>query len=359
MTVLNHLNTVIQGCGYPPLKHSTAYRKIGEGAWHRVYLVYPQKGERRVIRLKKPVAYGQSVPFDAAACRSEYEAIRFYYQQANQGLTGVCPSAYDYYICPKLTGTVESYMGRSLNLAKLSQSQAFACGQAVGQFFRIMHATPPKIRGQGNIVWDGERLRAEDQRPIDEVWQTQQAVYLGQLEMLVRSDYRFKRQVVQQKLRRVLAGRTMGSEPIALVNLDVTPENLMMRRQRFTGVIDPRPYLGNSTHYAAFFLYIYQFLLPLYDTAPRYVRHRFKAHAPILATIAEGYRDSYVSRSDTDLNQQLRMAYYLWVLQATHRHHQVLTRGPTEVDQLRMGGPTVMLTYVQAGLKELETAEVD
>ena len=123
MRLREKIETALDLCGFQPPR---TYRKIGEGAWHHVYLAHLRGGDRLVVRIKKQEAYGRDVPFDETEFRSEYEAIGLYYRQANRCLSGVCPTTYEFHIDPGLTFTIESYMGRPLSPASLSRLQAFA-----------------------------------------------------------------------------------------------------------------------------------------------------------------------------------------------------------------------------------------
>ena len=54
-------------------------------------------------------------------------------------------------------------------------------------------------------------------------------------------------------LDQVLAIRRPETEPVVLVNGDITPENFIARRSKFAGLIDPVPVLHNGLRYAFLF----------------------------------------------------------------------------------------------------------
>ncbi|MFN8514099.1 MAG: hypothetical protein U0841_16245 [Chloroflexia bacterium] len=67
-----------------------------------------------------------------------------------------------------------------------------------------------------------------------------------------------------------MLARREGHAPVpALVNSDITPENLIVRRGRFVGLVDPVPHIGNATRHAALFLCCYRLLLPSLHDAPQ------------------------------------------------------------------------------------------
>ena len=80
---------------------------------------------------------------------------------------------------------------------------------------------------------------------------------------------------------------------IALVNRDITPENLLVHGERWMGLVDPVSLQDSGTYYAALFLHCYRLYLPVLSHAPRYAQHRFHKRTAMLAAIAYGYERGY------------------------------------------------------------------
>ena len=200
------------------------------------------------------------------------------------------------------------------------------------------------------MTWDGGKLVGEDARNLAEIWRSERGVLRDDLERL-RSGFRFEYRRVKRKLSEALESRAVDREPMSLVNMDVTPENIMVRRRRFVGLVDPRPRVGNGASYAAFFICSYRFLLPAYDDTPRYEHHRFGEHRPILNAIADGFGDAYAA-GDEALAQVLSLEYFLWVLRVTTWSRGYLESDPTQERYLRAGSRTAIEGRVRKGLLE-------
>ncbi len=244
--------------------------------------------------------YGGREEFDERLLRSEYAAVGLYYRQANRCRPGACPATYRFHVAPGLTFTIESYLGEPVALDRLSPAGAFGYGEEAGRFFRAMHDVPPEIVGFGEPLWRGDEsgaLVGEGGRPLEAIWREERAAFRERFERPGASDLPFDRAGVERKLSAALERRAFDREAVALVNGDVTPENLLARGERFGGLIDPVPLLHNGTRYAACFVFCYRFLLPALADAPRYARHRFDRHAPTLAAIADGYVEGYAGRA--------------------------------------------------------------
>ncbi len=351
------LNLALERSGLSPLKRPDSYRKIGSGAWHDAYLVYTAKGERLVIRLRKQVIYGRQEAYDQRYLREDYEPVGLYYRLANQCQPGVCPVVYTYDLDPKLTFTVESYMGRGLTLTKLTTEQALAYGQQVGRFFRAMHRLRSPLSGFGYLVWNGTGLQAEKSRSVADIWQAEVESLWQQFDELCQADLSFEQASVRRKLSQAVTGRTFEAEPVVLVNRDVSPENLIARRRNFVGLVDPVPLLHNPLRYASFFVYCYQSYLPnLYD-APRYARHQFQQYRPVLAALADGYVDGY-TQGDDRIEANLRLEYYVWALKVAHENLERLTAEPDSETLIRAGDKQAIAARLQRCLQELETYQL-
>ncbi len=159
---------------------------------------------------------------------------------------------------------------------------------------------------------------------------------------------------MRRKLESSLVERSFLAEPVTLVNGDVTPENLIARRARFAGLIDPVPVLNNGTRYAAFFIFCYRFLLPALADAPRYMHHTFDRHRPVMGAIADGFEAGYLSAGDADTRHQLRLEYFFYLLRFAHRWWEILNSEPDEEAYLRNGTPEQIEVRLRRCLWELE-----
>ena len=264
MKLVQKLNLALEQGQFPPLKNSSAYRKIGAGAWHDAYLVYPQNCDRLVVRLRKQVIYGQAENFDEKSLHEDYAGVGLFYTQANRGWPGICPAVYHYHLSPKLSFTIESYMGPSLSLGRLTESQAFAYGRQAGRVFREIYALPAPVAGFGELVWHGHGLYGQEQQAISGLWQMEVETYLAWFEALSASEYDFDRDRVRDKLAEALSQRRFDQEIVTLINGDITPENLITQRGHFTGLIDPVPRLHKRSTVRRLFC----LLLPLLSADP-------------------------------------------------------------------------------------------
>jgi hypothetical protein len=137
------------------------------------------------------------------------------------------------------------------------------------------------------------------------------------------------------------------------VNSDITPENLIVRRGRFVGLVDPVPRIGNATRHAALFLCTYRLLLPSLHDAPRYAGHEFARHAGTMARIADGYEAGYLEGGPLALAQALSNEYWLWVLDLAISGHTRLAAPLPEELRIRTGGHAAIERRVREYLRAL------
>ena len=358
MNLYRKLNLALQQVGFPPLKHATSYRKIGAGAWHNAYLVSLTSGERFVIRLRKQIIYGKQELFDSQYLYEDYEPVGLFYRQANRCQLGICPEFYKYILTPELTFTIESYMGPTISLQALTTQEAFRFGQQVGHFFRKMHATPPHLNGFGELIWTNQSIQGQDHRNLADIWQAEVTTFYEQFDQLSQSGFQFEQVAIKSKLDYILNNRSIETEPVSLVNGDISPENLIAKRKNFSGLIDPVPKLHNGLRYAAFFIYCYKSYLPNLYNAPRYLRHQFQHHGPVMVAMADGYINGY-TQEDMELKHKLAQEYFLWGLDVAFENFKRLTSEMTEEIYLRAGDKKTIAERLQICLRELESHQLN
>lgn len=345
------LTFALQTCGHPALETAVSWRLIGQGAWHDAYLVEWAESRPLVIRLRKKIIYGEAEPFDAAELHSDYAQVGLYYTQANHCQAGICPIPYDYYVSPELSFTVEGYLGERLDYTCLTAEEAFVFGRDIGRFFRRMHQQPAPLAGYGEVRWQEGQLIAERPHTPAAVWREMQTAAAKQIDLLT-SHALFQHEQIAPKVHLAITQSTFAQEPFALVNRDITPENLIAQNNRFIGLIDPVVRLGNPTRFAALFVYCYRFLLAAYNTAPRYATHQFRQFQPLLQEIANGYLDGY-TQGDLALLRQIDYAYYLYLLDEAAQCYTSLQTPLTARQILRQGNHEAIAARLASCLHEL------
>jgi hypothetical protein len=331
------LNAALAACGYPPLRDERSFRRLGAGAWHDAFRAITRDGQRLVVRLRKATIYGRQEPYDAAALHSDYAGVGVYYAAANACRPGTCPTRYRYAISPAFSCTVESYLGPTLALDRLTVERAFAIGREIGATFRALHTCPAPCGGWGEMIWMPDGMRGEDTRPRAAIEEAEQAALRDGLARLVGAGLIAEPATARRRLDAALARRAERDEPPALVNGDITPENIIVRRGRLAGLVDPVPRIGGALRYAAFFPLCYRLYLPALHDAPRYARHRYDRVAPIMARLADGYTEGYVN-GDASLASDLRAEYWLWLLDIAVDAQTALEAPMTEERRIRTGG---------------------
>lgn len=356
MPVPDQVGAALQALGWAGPPGAVGCRRIGEGAWHDAYLVERPGGPPLVVRIRKAVIYGQAEAFDEQGLRSDYEPVACYYRQANGVRPGVCPALFVYRLSPALTFTAESYMGLVIPWRAWDRGAAARYGAACGEFFAAMDRAAPGLAGFGPLRWNGGAVAGEDRRPLPEIRQTEAESHLDRLERLAAAAVPFDRAVVRSKLRAVLDGRRFEREPVALINRDVTPENLMLQPSGAVGLIDPYPALGNGIRSAAWFVFCYRFLFPALDQAPRYRRHQFGRHAPILGAMADGFAAGYAGGQA--VRQARQMEYWLHMLREAWDCWASLGRELSQKEHRQGGGPELRARRLRLALAELERLPV-
>lgn len=332
--------------------------KIGEGAWHNVFKMKCHTEEDLVLRIRKKKAYGQFQVFKEIDLITEYEASKIYYKQANQCSFNICPSFFDYYIDESLVFTVESYMGVGKTLPTLSHSEAFSIGKKLGETFKSMHDINPDIKGFGDIIWNGNQLEGEVQQEAKDIWQVDNDYYLSILNSLSTSDLIFNREKVGDMIFNLIENRRKKQQKIALVNQDVTPENIILNLEKVS-LIDPFPKLDFDLKYAGYFVFCYKFLLPAYSNTTRYQKHAYNQYSKKLSRIADGFINGYILNNE-NLYKRIVDEYILWTLLEAYEHFEILNENEVDSKTLQqMGDKKMIKSRLLLCLNELENNSLD
>ncbi|MFF2753117.1 hypothetical protein ACFVR1_05085 [Psychrobacillus sp. NPDC058041] len=327
--------------------------KIGEGAWHNVYRIERNVEEDLVLRIRKKKAYGQLQAYKDIDLITEYESSKVYYHQANQCSFNICPSVFDYFHEESVVFTVESFMGKGKILQCLSHSEAFAIGEKLGEFFKVMHRKVPELQGFGNIIWNGKHLEGQKQQEASYIWQKDNDFYLSILNSLTTTDLTFNREIVVDKILNLIENRRKNQQKISLVNQDVTPENIIFHLDKVS-LIDPFPRLDFDLKYAGYFVFCYKFLLPIYSNASRYQNHEYNKNSKILSRIADGFMKGYIN-DNVNLLKCLLDEYILWILLEAYEHYETLNKSELDPKTLQqMGDKEMIMNRLTLCLNELE-----
>jgi hypothetical protein len=329
--------------------------KIGEGAWHDVYRIERTGEKDLVLRIKKKTAYGERQQFNPLELITEYEASKAYYKQANQCSFKICPTYFDYYLEDELVFTVESFMGTGVKLETLSLSDAFTYGEKLGIFFEVMHRKTPDIKGTGKLIWNGTHLEGKEQQETDLAWKKENDFYKSILEKLLAAPFDFQTPHVFDGLFHLIENRRTNPQKIALVNQDITPENIIFNNNRVS-IIDPYPKLDFDLKYAGYFVFCYKFLLPAYSNAPRYKHHCYDQKRPILSQIANGFISGYIGTDVENSATRLMEEYILWTLLEAFEHYELLNKNELSNKIVQqMGDKETIYERLKLCFKELES----
>ncbi|MFN8541405.1 MAG: hypothetical protein U0232_28515 [Thermomicrobiales bacterium] len=237
--------------------------------------------------------YGSAEVFDEGVIRSDYAGVGEYYRVANLRRPGICPGRYAFAVGPGVSGTVESYLGPTLRLGRSRRRRRMRWGGDRAGVPECCRRAMRLVRGGAS--WSGRRRGcAGGSRGR---WRRLRRTRSGAGARGWRGWGRRASTLMRAALRRlegVLARREGYALVPALVNSDITPENLIVRRGRFVGLVDLVPHIGNATRHAALFLCCYRLLLPSLHDAPRYAGRGFGEHAGTMAHIADGYEVGYL-----------------------------------------------------------------
>ncbi len=360
-TTREDLELALRSCGLPLTLHYGAFRLEGSGAWHDAYRVtVPQHAQPYIVRIRKPVAYGQPQLYDdhAHEWHAEYVATSLYYMQANRSYNGICPSMFLFNVSTQMTCTIETHMGQRLDFDQLSVRSARRFGRQIGSMMRNMHRRKSHIPGAGELAWDGANLYGQSSREHTTLTKKIEEAYNENiLTALAENVGGFDYQRLTDKLHAAQRLRDVD-EPVVLINRDVTPENLTVQNDNRIGIIDPYPYLGNGTRFAAWFIHCYRFLLPGYARTQRYRHNQYDKHTDKLMMIAEGFERGYIE-GDEPLARHIQAERWLWTLEQAYDDMERVyaAEPPSERITYKHGGINIMERRLKKALRTLETLE--
>jgi hypothetical protein len=360
-TTREDLELALRSCGLPLTLPYGAFRLEGSGAWHDAYrIAVPQHAQPYIVRIRKPVAHDQPQRYEdhADEWHAEYVATSLYYMQANRAQAGICPAMFLYSVLPQMTCTIETHMGQRLDFDQLSRQSARRFGRQIGSMMRNMHQRKSHIPGAGELAWDGANLYGQASRQHTTLTKKIEEAYNENiLSALVENVGGFDATLIADKLHAAQRLRDRD-EPIVLINRDVTPENLTVQNDNRIGIIDPHPYLGNGTRFAAWFIHCYRFLLPAYARTQRYRHNQYDKHTDKLVMIADGFEQGYIE-GDERLARHIEAERWLWTLeQAYDDMERVYATEPLSQQTLyKHGDLNVMERRLKKAIRTLETLE--
>lgn len=352
-TTLSQIEKALRVCGLPLSVQQRAVQPISMSGWHNVYRVsVPQHAHPFVVRIRKPATPNEQTH---EAWQAEYVSASLYYMQANRAQADICPSMFLYHVSEDITCTVETYMGERLQLERLTTEQARRFGRQIGRMMHAMHQTKTHIPGAGEIAWDGANLYGTSSAGEGALTRRIEEAYNGNILLaLTEQAPPFDHETVRQKLSAAQQLRNVD-EPMVLINRDITPEHLTVQNKNRVGIIDPYPYLGSGTRFAAWFIHCYRFLLPNYADTQRYRRRDYDRYTDTLALMSAGFESGYI-RGDDGLRRHLDAERWLWTLEQAYDDLERLTasEGMSAAVIRRHGQPAVIRKRLRRSLRLLE-----
>ena len=356
-TTLSQIEMALRACGLPLSVQQRAVQPVSTSGWHDVYRVsVPQHAHPFVVRIRKPAAHGDQTYEDCVdAWHAEYVSASLYYMQANRAQADICPSMFLYHVSEEITCTVETYMGERLQLDRVKDEQARRFGRQIGRMMHAMHQTKTHIPGAGEIAWDGANLYGTSSADEGTLTRRIEEAYNGNILLaLTEQGPSFDHETVKQKLQAAQQLRNVD-EPMVLINRDITPEHLTVQNENRVGIIDPYPYLGSGTRFAAWFIHCYRFLLPSYADTQQHRQRDYDRHTDTLALMADGFERGYI-QGDDELRRHLAAERWLWTLEQAYDDLERLTasEGASAEVIRRHGKPDVMRKRLRRSLRLLE-----
>ncbi len=94
-----------------------------------------------------------------------------------------------------------------------------------------MHNQPPDIKGFGKLKCNGKNLEGSIQEETERIWQDDNDFYINILHKLISTHVTFDMERIAAKIDSIIEKRRNNPQKIALVNQDITPENIMGNKE--------------------------------------------------------------------------------------------------------------------------------
>ncbi|PEY73223.1 hypothetical protein [Bacillus thuringiensis] len=316
-TVLEKIQYALRECGLPSNVTTNHILFLGEGAWNKAYLL-TYDDMQWVVRFPKEEAYGQVVEFDVKQMKAHHEACKYYYQQANIVSPGMCVSDFYYSVNPNMPYTVETYMGRTLNLDEIKLSEAESLGHRLGEFYQLMNCVQTDFEGFGFFDYEDGQLKGKNEGSIKDFIFQQQEQYLDKLKFMGMGIQELNINELLYRLQELFKVRQVHKEHKKLVNIDPKPENILMENGKMS-LIDANPVLQNGTICAGLIMNTYQSVLPNYSNSPRFTRLGYDRNVVKLRTIGDGFLKGYTN-GDANAVFRVRIEQFLYLLSELGEH---------------------------------------
>lgn len=351
VTELQLINKALKNEGLQEVSDESDIKRLGEGAWHFAYLI---DTEQLVLRIPKKIAYDKEVVFDHVELTMEYAGTKAFYKHANRAKKGICPEHFDYFVNEKLTYTIESYLGKSIELGDQTTKQSKLYGTEMGEFFLALENLDHSYEGLGNLVI-GEKgeLKGELKTDLKEFLLEETKEYQDELDVLLSSPYEFDKEKVKRTGRDLISVRSIDREKIILTNQDTSPENIIFSKSG-ARIIDPYPLLYTGTSLAANYVFNYQtFFHTVHDTQ-RYGKCNYHLYIPQLRANAEGFIEGY-TYSSTQKRTDLNVEVFLKLVTMANTHFQLLNKESLNREEIiRFGTKEQLQERLRIYLQELE-----
>lgn len=349
--IYHKINNSLENSYFPRLEHTSNFHFLGEGAWHKAYLVTIKGFEDLVIRFPKEIAYGKKVVFDEKKLFQEYARNGYYYQQANQAKLGICPRTYSYEVSDELRYTIESFMGNSIEFSKLNKEKCSEYGKQLGNFFRNMERTAPEITGVGDLIIKNEVFIGENNQSLKSNIEQENDMYFTRWASFKRSSYNFPFKNIENKMKYCLKNRHHNIS--TLTNQDMSPENIVIQNEEIR-LIDPRPQVHSGLISAANFINNYKIVFPSYSNVPRYQKHHFNLYTSKLHYLAESFREIFIG-NNKEREDLLKVEEFLQLLDLCLEHSEHLSNESYIEQYIRLGSPKDIQKRLNYYIKKLET----
>ncbi|WP_283152557.1 hypothetical protein [Guptibacillus hwajinpoensis] len=337
--------------GLPKLSDDARIKRLGEGAWHCAYLI---EREGLVLRIPKKIAYEREVIFNRKELIAEYAATKAFYAHANKAKNDICPNYFKYSVNEELTYTLETYVGKSIDLSTQTIEDSKRYGRELGEVYLALESFTPPFKGIGYLYLDEkEELTGAYNLTVSEFLLEETEEYCEELHTLIASPYQFDKEKVKENGGAFISNRSIDRESIILTNQDASPENLIFTKSGVK-MIDPYPLLATGTSLAANYVFNYETLFPTFYNTERYRKGNYHQHVSKLIANAEGFREGYISHMEQK-HEALHVEVFLKLLTMAHDHFLLLQKESlTREEVIRYGTKGQVEERFMVYLKELE-----